>query len=112
MSLETFEVRNRQARLSGAKRRSGSAGKQAMPSCSNWISLERNSSLDPPIELSIVKSRSCTRSTTRGWKRYFYLLAIHQFLRDAPAVDVHIVTQEPGWLGMLEHKLWNINTSW
>jgi two-component system, OmpR family, sensor histidine kinase KdpD len=25
------------------------------------------------------------RSATRGWKRYFYLSAIHQFLRDAPA---------------------------
>jgi two-component system sensor histidine kinase KdpD len=36
------------------------------------------------------------RSATRGWKRYFYLSAIHQFLRDAPSVDVHIVTQEPG----------------
>ena len=36
------------------------------------------------------------RSATRGWKRYFYLLAIHRFLRDAPAADVHIVTQEPG----------------
>src|SRR5258708_31857810 len=36
------------------------------------------------------------RSATRGWKRSFYLSAIHQFLRDAPAVDVHIVTQEPG----------------
>jgi two-component system, OmpR family, sensor histidine kinase KdpD len=34
------------------------------------------------------------RSATRGWKRFFYLTAIHQFLRDAPAVDVHIVTQE------------------
>ncbi|MGA2966228.1 MAG: histidine kinase [Terriglobales bacterium] len=34
------------------------------------------------------------RSATRGWKRYFYLKAIHQFLRDAPSVDVHIVTQE------------------
>jgi len=34
------------------------------------------------------------RSATRGWKRYFYLSAIHKFLRDAPAVDVHIVTQE------------------
>jgi two-component system sensor histidine kinase KdpD len=36
------------------------------------------------------------RSATRGWKRFFYLSAIHEFLRDAPAVDVHIVTQEPG----------------
>jgi len=35
------------------------------------------------------------RSATRGWRRYFYLSAIHRFLRDAPAVDVHIVTQEP-----------------
>ncbi len=35
-------------------------------------------------------------SATTGWKRYLYLSAIHQFLRDAPAVDVHIVTQEPG----------------
>ena len=35
------------------------------------------------------------RSATKGWKRYFYLSAIHQFLRDAPSVDVHIVTQEP-----------------
>lgn len=35
------------------------------------------------------------RSATRGWKRYFYLSAIHKFLRDAPQVDVHIVTQEP-----------------
>ena len=36
------------------------------------------------------------RSATRGWKRYFYLSAIHQFLRDAPSVDVHIVTQDRG----------------
>ncbi len=34
------------------------------------------------------------RSAARGWKRYFYLSAIHRFLRDTPAVDVHIVTQE------------------
>ncbi|MBV8052762.1 MAG: universal stress protein, partial [Acidobacteriaceae bacterium] len=34
------------------------------------------------------------RSATTGLKRYFYLNAIHRFLRDAPAVDVHIVTQE------------------
>jgi two-component system sensor histidine kinase KdpD len=37
------------------------------------------------------------RSATQGWKRYLYVSAIYQFLRDAPpAVDVHIVTQEPG----------------
>lgn len=35
------------------------------------------------------------RSATTGWKRYLYISAIHRFLRDAPAVDVHIVTQEP-----------------
>ncbi|MBV8893477.1 MAG: universal stress protein [Acidobacteria bacterium] len=34
------------------------------------------------------------RSAQKGWKRYLYLSAIHRFLRDAPAVDVHIVTQE------------------
>ena len=34
------------------------------------------------------------RSAQSGWRRYFYLSAIHRFLRDAPAVDVHIVTQE------------------
>ena len=35
------------------------------------------------------------RSATMGWRRYLHLSAIHKFLRDAPAVDVHIVTQEP-----------------
>jgi two-component system sensor histidine kinase KdpD len=34
------------------------------------------------------------RSAQHGWRRYLYLSAIHKFLRDAPAVDVHIVTQE------------------
>ena len=32
-------------------------------------------------------------SATTGWKRYLYTSAIHKFLRDAPSVDVHIVTQ-------------------
>ncbi|HXY48618.1 MAG TPA: universal stress protein [Terriglobales bacterium] len=35
------------------------------------------------------------RSATRGWRRYMYFSAIHRFLRDAPPIDVHIVTQEP-----------------
>ncbi len=35
------------------------------------------------------------RSATKGWRRYLYLSAIHRFLRDTPAVDVHIVTQQP-----------------
>ena len=34
------------------------------------------------------------RSAQTGLRRYFYLSAIHKFLRDAPPVDVHIVTQE------------------
>jgi two-component system, OmpR family, sensor histidine kinase KdpD len=34
------------------------------------------------------------RSAQRGLRKYFYLSAIHKFLRDAPPVDVHIVTQE------------------
>ncbi len=33
------------------------------------------------------------RSAQHGWRRYLYLSAIHHFLRDAPPVDVHIVTQ-------------------
>jgi two-component system, OmpR family, sensor histidine kinase KdpD len=35
------------------------------------------------------------RSASKGLRKHFYLSAIHKFLRDAPAVDVHIVTQEP-----------------
>ena len=46
-----------------------------------------------------VKERRITQvvfghSATRGWRRYFYLSALNRFLRRAPAVDVHIVTQE------------------
>lgn len=32
-------------------------------------------------------------SATTGWRRYLYMSAVHKFLREAPAVDVHIVTQ-------------------
>ena len=35
------------------------------------------------------------RSATKGMRKHFYLSAIHRFLRNAPPVDVHIVTQEP-----------------
>ena len=35
------------------------------------------------------------RSATEGWQKLLYMNAISRFLRDAPAVDVHIVTQEP-----------------
>jgi two-component system sensor histidine kinase KdpD len=46
-----------------------------------------------------VKERRITQvvfghSATRGWRRYFYLSALNRFLRHAPAVDIHIVTQE------------------
>src|SRR6202041_4007995 len=34
------------------------------------------------------------RSAVEGWRKYLYMNAIHRFLRDAPAVDVPIVTQE------------------
>jgi two-component system, OmpR family, sensor histidine kinase KdpD len=34
------------------------------------------------------------RSAVRGWRKFLYLSAIHRFLRNAPPVDVHIVTQE------------------
>ena len=34
------------------------------------------------------------RSAQTGWRRYLYLSVVHRFLRDAPQVDVHIVTQE------------------
>jgi two-component system sensor histidine kinase KdpD len=34
------------------------------------------------------------RSAQKGLRKYLYLSAIHKFLRDAPPVDVHIVTQE------------------
>jgi two-component system sensor histidine kinase KdpD len=35
------------------------------------------------------------RTAVEGLRKYLYLNAINRFLRDAPAVDVHIVTQEP-----------------
>ena len=34
------------------------------------------------------------RSAIHGWRKYLYLAAINRFLANAPAVDVHIVTQE------------------
>src|SRR3974390_1835535 len=34
------------------------------------------------------------RTAVEGWRKYLYAAAINRFLRDAPAVDVHIVTQE------------------
>jgi two-component system sensor histidine kinase KdpD len=34
------------------------------------------------------------RSAVRGWREYLYLGAIQRFLRSAPPVDVHIITQK------------------
>lgn len=34
------------------------------------------------------------RSAQHGWRKYLYLTVIQRFLRQAPAVDVHIVMQE------------------
>lgn len=47
----------------------------------------------------VVRERHITqivfgRSAVKGFRRYLYLSTIHKFLRDAPSVDVHIVTQE------------------
>ena len=46
-----------------------------------------------------VKERRITQvvfghSSARGWRRYLYLSALNRFLYRAPAVDLHIVTQE------------------
>src|SRR5947199_4897047 len=51
------------------------------------------------VVAQIVREKHITqvvfgRSAQSGWRPYFYLPAIHKFLRDAPPVDVHIVTQE------------------
>ena len=34
------------------------------------------------------------RAPIHDWRKYLYLSAVHRFLRESPAVDVHIVTQE------------------
>lgn len=35
------------------------------------------------------------RSAVDGWRKWLYMTAMNRFLNGAPAVDVHIVTQEP-----------------
>jgi two-component system sensor histidine kinase KdpD len=35
------------------------------------------------------------RSAVTGWRKWLYMSAMNRFLQGAPAVDVHIVTQEP-----------------
>jgi two-component system sensor histidine kinase KdpD len=47
----------------------------------------------------LVRQRHITqvifgRSALKGWRRLFYLSAVHRFLREAPSVDVHIVTHQ------------------
>ena len=47
----------------------------------------------------VVKEKHITqvifgRSAVKGFHRLFYLSAVHRFLREAPSVDVHIVTHE------------------
>jgi two-component system sensor histidine kinase KdpD len=49
---------------------------------------------------AFVRSKHITqvifgRAAVRDWRKYLYLSAVHRFLRESPAVDVHIVTQEP-----------------
>ena len=36
------------------------------------------------------------RSAVKGLRKFLYLSAVHRFLQQAPAVDVHIVTHETG----------------
>ena len=49
---------------------------------------------------AFVRSKHITqvifgRAPVHDWRKYFYLSAVHRFLRESPPVDVHIVTQEP-----------------
>ncbi len=62
------------------------------------IRLKGNSVADTVAEF--VRSKHITqvifgRAPVHDWRRYLYLSAVHRFLRESPAVDVHIVTQEP-----------------
>jgi two-component system sensor histidine kinase KdpD len=48
---------------------------------------------------AVVRNRHITqvifgRSAVKGLRKLFYLSAVHRFLREAPNVDVHIVTHE------------------
>ncbi|HZC65901.1 MAG TPA: histidine kinase [Candidatus Dormibacteraeota bacterium] len=35
------------------------------------------------------------RAPLHDWRKYLYLSVVHRFLRESPAVDVHVVTHEP-----------------
>jgi two-component system, OmpR family, sensor histidine kinase KdpD len=64
----------------------------------NVVRLRGKSVADAVAEF--VRSKHITqvifgRAPVRDWRKYLYLSAVHRFLRESPAVDVHIVTQEP-----------------
>jgi two-component system, OmpR family, sensor histidine kinase KdpD len=64
----------------------------------NVVRLKGKSVADAVAEF--VRSKHITqvifgRAPVRDWRKYLYLSAVHRFLRESPAVDVHIVTQEP-----------------
>lgn len=64
----------------------------------NVIHLRGRSVADSVAEF--VRSKHITqvifgRAPIHDWRKYLYLSAVHRFLRESPAVDVHIVTQEP-----------------
>ena len=46
----------------------------------------------PPLLHLSIKRRD--KGAIHDWRKYLYLSAVHSFLRESPAVDVHIVTQE------------------
>jgi len=61
------------------------------------VRLKANSVADAVADF--VRSKHITqvifgRAPVRDWRKYLYLSAVHRFLRESPAVDVHIVTQE------------------
>ncbi len=64
----------------------------------NVVRLKGRSVADSVAEF--VRSKHITqvifgRAPLHDWRKYLYLSAVHRFLRESPAVDVHIVTQEP-----------------
>jgi len=61
------------------------------------IRLPRGSVADRVVEFAREKHITHVifgRSAQEGWRKYLYLTVIQKFLRNAPPIDVHIVTQE------------------
>jgi len=61
--------------------------------------IQLNGSVVSTTVASFVREQKITqvifgRSAVHGWQKYLYLAAMNRFLANAPAVDVHIVTQE------------------